>query len=56
LSQRALIIGICAVVLVVAWLVPLAQYESFLLLIGAAFVPLLAILCADYFLVTRTAL
>src|SRR5262249_11734649 len=44
LSQRALIIGICAVVLVVAWLVPLAQYESFLLLIGAAFVPLLAIL------------
>jgi nucleobase:cation symporter-1, NCS1 family len=51
LSQRRLIVAISAVVLVVAWLVPLAQYESFLLLIGAAFVPLLAILCADYFVV-----
>ncbi len=50
-SQRGLIAGICALVLVVAWVVPLAQYESFLLLIGAAFVPLLAILCADYFVI-----
>jgi putative hydroxymethylpyrimidine transporter CytX len=48
-SQRALIVGICAIVLVVAWLVPLAQYESFLLLIGSAFVPLLGVLAADYF-------
>jgi nucleobase:cation symporter-1, NCS1 family len=51
MSQRGLILAICSVVLVLAWLVPLAQYESFLLLIGAAFVPLLAILCADYFVV-----
>src|SRR6266536_1785898 len=50
-SQRGLIAGICALVLVVAWVVPLAQYESFLLLIGAACVPLLAILCADYFVI-----
>jgi purine-cytosine permease-like protein len=42
-------IVICAIVLVVAWTVPLAQYESFLLLIGAAFVPLLGVLAADYF-------
>jgi len=48
-NQRALIVGICAVVLVVAWVVPLAQYESFLLLIGSAFVPLLGVLAADYF-------
>ncbi len=48
-GQRVLVVGICAVVLVIAWIVPLAQYESFLLLIGAAFVPLLGILCADYF-------
>jgi NCS1 family nucleobase:cation symporter-1 len=48
-SQRALIVAICAVVLAVAWLVPLAQYESFLLLIGSAFVPLLGVLAADYF-------
>jgi len=49
LSHRALVVGVCAVVLVIGWLVPLAQYESFLLLIGAAFVPLLGVLLADYF-------
>lgn len=48
-SQRVLTGGICAIVLVVAWIVPLAQYESFLLLIGSAFVPLLGVLAADYF-------
>jgi NCS1 family nucleobase:cation symporter-1 len=48
-SQRILTIGICVVVLIVAWIVPLAQYESFLLLIGSAFVPLLGVLAADYF-------
>ena len=48
-SQRVLTIGICALVLVIAWVVPLAQYESFLLLIGSAFVPLLGVLAADYF-------
>jgi NCS1 family nucleobase:cation symporter-1 len=48
-SQRVLSVAICAVVLVVAWIVPLAQYESFLLLIGSAFVPLLGVLAADYF-------
>ncbi|HEX2299427.1 MAG TPA: cytosine permease, partial [Pseudonocardiaceae bacterium] len=49
LSQRALILVISAVVLVVAWTIPLAQYESFLLLIGSVFVPLLGVLAADYF-------
>jgi nucleobase:cation symporter-1, NCS1 family len=49
-SQRVLTIGICAVVLLIALLVPLAQYESFLLLIGSAFVPLLGVLAADYFI------
>lgn len=44
----ALIIGILALVL--AATMPLAQYESFLLLIGAVFVPLLGILVADYFI------
>jgi len=51
LRQRHLVLGISGVVLVVAWLVPLTQYESFLLLIGSAFVPLLGVLVADYFLV-----
>jgi putative hydroxymethylpyrimidine transporter CytX len=50
LSQRMLIVVVSAVMLVLAWVVPLAQYESFLLLIGSLFVPLLAILTADYFL------
>lgn len=51
LGQRALIGGVCAVVLLVALVVPLTQYESFLLLIGAFFVPLLGVLAADYFVV-----
>lgn len=50
-SQRALIVGLCALVLVIGLLVPLTQYESFLLLIGAFFVPLLGVLAADYFVV-----
>jgi putative hydroxymethylpyrimidine transporter CytX len=48
-SQRTLtcIIGLLALVL--AATIPLVQYESFLLLIGSIFVPLLGILVADYF-------
>jgi NCS1 family nucleobase:cation symporter-1 len=49
LSQRLLILLIGAVVLVAAWVIPLTEYESFLLLIGSAFVPLLGVLAADYF-------
>ncbi len=49
LGQRGLVLGISALVLVIGWLVPLTQYESFLLLIGSAFVPLLGLLAADYF-------
>ncbi len=51
LGQRTLVVATSAVVLVVALLVPLAQYESFLLLIGSAFIPLLGVLAADYFAV-----
>jgi putative hydroxymethylpyrimidine transporter CytX len=53
LGQRGLIVGISGIVLVLAWLVPLAQYESFLLLIGSAFVPLLGVVAADYFVRRR---
>ena len=49
LSQRTLILLIGALVLAIAWIVPLTQYESFLLLIGSAFVPLLGVLAADYY-------
>jgi NCS1 family nucleobase:cation symporter-1 len=53
LSQQRLVLGISAVVLVIAMLVPLTQYESFLLLIGGFFIPLLGLLLADYFVVNR---
>jgi putative hydroxymethylpyrimidine transporter CytX len=49
LGHRALVGIFGAVVLVLAAAVPLVQYESFLLLIGSVFVPLLGILAADYF-------
>ena len=49
LSHRFLIVAICAVVLLAGWTIPLAEYESFLLLIGSAFVPLLGVLAADYY-------
>ena len=51
LSHRMLVLGISAIVLLLAWLVPLTEYESFLLLIGGCFVPLLGLLIADYFVV-----
>ena len=49
LGERTLVLLICGVVLVAAWVIPLAEYESFLLLIGSVFVPLLGVLAADYF-------
>lgn len=52
-NQRAVLLGCGAIVLVVALIVPLVQYESFLLLIGAAFIPLLGVLTADYFVLRR---
>lgn len=48
-SPRLLTLLIGGLVLVLAATIPLVQYESFLLLIGAVFVPLLGILVADYF-------
>jgi NCS1 family nucleobase:cation symporter-1 len=52
-GHRRLITAMCAGVLIVALAIPLTQYESFLLLIGALFVPLLGVLAADYFVVNR---
>jgi nucleobase:cation symporter-1, NCS1 family len=52
-GHRRLITALCAGVLIVALAIPLTQYESFLLLIGAFFVPLLGVLAADYFVVNH---
>jgi putative hydroxymethylpyrimidine transporter CytX len=48
--ERTLSFMIGALAMVLAATIPLAQYESFLLLIGAVFVPLLGMWVADYFL------
>jgi putative hydroxymethylpyrimidine transporter CytX len=49
-SQRILSLIVGGIVFVLAVTIPLVQYESFLLLIGSIFVPLLGILTADYFI------
>lgn len=48
-GQRTLALIVGGIVFVLAVTLPLVQYESFLLLIGSVFVPLLGILTADYF-------
>lgn len=50
-GQRTLSVAVGGIVFVLAATIPLVQYESFLLLIGSVFVPLLGILTADYFVV-----
>jgi len=53
LSQRALSVGIGAVCALLALVVNLVNYENFLLLLGALFVPLFGVLFADYFVLRR---
>jgi nucleobase:cation symporter-1, NCS1 family len=48
-NQRTLACSVGLLALVLAATIPLVQYESFLLLIGSIFVPLLGVLVADYF-------
>jgi putative hydroxymethylpyrimidine transporter CytX len=50
IGLRPMILAAGGVVLLLAAAVPLVQYESFLLLIGSIFVPLLGVITADYFL------
>lgn len=49
--QRHLAVGIGVACILLALLVPIVQYENFLLLIGSVFVPLFGVLAADYFVV-----
>jgi len=53
LDQRALVIAIGAVGALLAALVGIGDYKSFLFLIGSVFVPLFGLLLADYFVVRR---
>jgi len=53
ISQRKLTLIVMLISLLLAYTIPIAKYESFLLLIGASFIPVFAILVSDYFLLKR---
>ncbi len=52
--QRWFILGLGLLSFVIALLLDVTQYESFLLLIGSFFVPLFGVLIADYFVLRRS--
>ena len=49
-SQRALIVGVAALATGIALVIDLTEYQQFLLLLGAFFVPLFGVLLADWLL------
>lgn len=52
-KQRLLVIGIGILSMVLAMLIPIMQYEWFLLWIGAIFIPIFGVLLIDYFVINR---
>jgi NCS1 family nucleobase:cation symporter-1 len=52
-SVRSLVLGLGAVSILVALAFDVTRYETFLLLIGAVFVPLFGVLAADHFVIAR---
>jgi nucleobase:cation symporter-1, NCS1 family len=53
ISQKYLIVGFTALSAMLAMLVSVQQYEVFLLLIGAIFVPLFGVVLTDYYIIKR---
>src|SRR5215218_710337 len=53
ISQRPLIVGFTAISAILAMVVSIQEYEVFLLLIGAIFVPLFGVVLTDYYVVRR---
>lgn len=53
ISQKYLIVGFTALSAILAMVVSIEQYELFLLLIGAIFVPLFGVVLTDYYVVKR---
>jgi nucleobase:cation symporter-1, NCS1 family len=51
LNQRYLIVGFTSLSTILAMIIPIAQYETFILLIGAVFVPLFGVVLTDYYIV-----
>ncbi len=52
-DQRALIIGFTAFGTIMANIIPITEYQTFLLLIGAVFVPLFGVVLSDYYILKR---
>jgi nucleobase:cation symporter-1, NCS1 family len=53
INQKYLIVGFTALSAILAMVVSIEQYEVFLLLIGAIFVPLFGVVLTDYYIVKR---
>ena len=53
LSQKHLIVGFTALSAVLAMVVSIQEYEVFLLIIGAVFVPLFGVVLTDYYIVKK---
>src|SRR5919107_1153487 len=53
ISQKYLIVGFTALSTILAMVVSIEQYEVFLLLIGAIFVPVFGVVLTDYYIVKR---
>jgi len=51
IKQGYLIIGFTVLSTVLAVMIPISQYETFLLLIGAVFVPLFGVVLSDYYII-----
>ena len=54
IKQRYLIVAFIAVSIALAMTIPISQYETFLLLIGAVFVPLFGVVLSDYYIIKRS--
>jgi purine-cytosine permease-like protein len=53
ISQKHLVIGLAALSTILAMVVSIQDYEVFLLLIGAIFVPLFGVVLTDYYIVKK---
>ncbi|MDQ3882711.1 MAG: cytosine permease, partial [Thermoproteota archaeon] len=53
ISQKHLVVGFTVLSAILAMVVSIEQYEAFLLLIGAIFVPLFGVVLTDYYIVKR---
>jgi purine-cytosine permease-like protein len=53
ISQKQLVLGFTALSTILAMVVSIQEYEVFLLLIGAIFVPLFGVVLTDYYIVRK---